>query len=123
MGPWFPRSDDPNKYDFYCASILALLQPWHCKQDLKANEQSWTAAFTSFVTNTTADHKRIIAGIQYYYESKTACDTASTEMDYPHINVHQPKTRVNDVEDMEPMGMAMDKKHIPLTEEDLKQFQ
>ncbi|KAG1866095.1 hypothetical protein F4604DRAFT_1585958 [Suillus subluteus] len=39
IGRYFPRQDDPDIYDFYCASMLLLLKPWRdIATDLKSPE-------------------------------------------------------------------------------------
>jgi len=49
IGRQFPCIDDPETYDFYCASMLMLLKPWHnlCS-DLKGADESWSPAFEYF---------------------------------------------------------------------------
>ena len=34
-GKWFPRNNDPERYDLYCASMLALLRPWRTINDIE----------------------------------------------------------------------------------------
>lgn len=49
IGRYFPRSDDPDIYPFYCASMLMLLKPWRdLTADLKDASESWPDAFIRF---------------------------------------------------------------------------
>ena len=57
--------------------MLALLKPWRTANDLKCDNISWADALEQFVTNSPAIIQRILAGVQYYYDSKAACDTSS----------------------------------------------
>src|ERR1700722_8779467 len=42
IGRYFPRRDDPDTYQFYCASMLLLLKPWrNIETDLKSPSQTW----------------------------------------------------------------------------------
>jgi len=121
-GPWFPRSDDPSIYDFYCACILALLKPWRRAHDLKKENEEWEETFARFENNASPEHKRIIAGIQYYYESKTACDSNTPEVDKPWHGRLGSQQRGNDLEQSDAMNSAMEETMIALTEEDLQVF-
>ena len=121
-GPWFPCNDDANTYDFYCACMLALLKPWRTKHDIKTDDEMWANAFANFYNNATADQKRIIAGIQYYYESKTACNLNRADGDVLCETVHHVQARTDDMENAEDTMSAMEETCIPLTEQDLKLF-
>jgi len=122
-GPWFPRHNNADTHDFYCACMLALLKPWHNKEDLKRDNQSWPEVFKTFVQNASVDHKRIIAGINYYYEMKMACNPSIAEGVEPRTGRQQDKGCTGNQEDTDTNDIDMDEARIPLTEEDLKQFQ
>jgi PIF1-like helicase len=75
IGRFFPRADDPDIYEFYCACMLLLLKPWRTVEvDLKEPSQSWTDALTSFLATAPKKSKDIITGIQYFYESRSAAE-------------------------------------------------
>ncbi|KAG1772013.1 hypothetical protein EV702DRAFT_951611, partial [Suillus placidus] len=73
VGPFFPRND-PRCQELYCASILALLLPWCSIKDLRTDFESWDNVFTNFLIHASSQDKDVIAGIQYYYDCKTATD-------------------------------------------------
>ena len=121
-GLWFPQSDEGNTHDFYCACMLALLKPWCHKQDLKTDSKTWAAAFSHFRENATWEQKRIIAGIQYYYKSKTACETSRSDQNIERVGEEPRKVRREDMEDGDG-GSLVEDTCIPLTEQDLVEFQ
>ncbi|KAF8484113.1 hypothetical protein JB92DRAFT_3131919 [Gautieria morchelliformis] len=41
IGRNFPRSDNPDTYEFYCAAMLLLLKPWREVSELKNKEEGW----------------------------------------------------------------------------------
>ncbi len=43
VSTWFPRRDRPDRYEYYCASMLALLKPWRSMKDLKAGDAMFGA--------------------------------------------------------------------------------
>ena len=67
-----PRNDDPDVRDQYCASMLALFQPWRLLRDIKPENLTWLQAFEQFTTAADARTKRMMDGIQYYYTSGDA---------------------------------------------------
>jgi hypothetical protein len=79
VGPWFPRRDDEHRRDLYFASMLALLRPWHRLSQLKQAEETWEIKFTTFVESTTERNQDVMAGIQYYYESKKSAEDERNE--------------------------------------------
>lgn len=71
VGPWFPRRDgDETTKPFYYASMLALLKPWRDLRRLKGESDDWETMFDKFIQNGNQRNKDVIAGSQYYYESK-----------------------------------------------------
>ena len=122
-GPWFPRNDDADTYNFYCTCMLALLKPWRGKEDLKNTGETWPTAFATFRDNASSTYKRIIAGIQYYYESKSACDTNRAEETVPCTGGQCRKGRAVDMDDADTTFQATEETCIPVTEQDLIQFQ
>jgi hypothetical protein len=83
VGPYFPRRDDPDTRDFYCAAMLSLLKPWRDVTQLKDATQTWEDAFASFMTQASAWHHDVVANIQYRYDSRSAAtsrnDTEPTD--------------------------------------------
>ena len=76
VGRWFPRSDDEETREFYCASMLALLKPWRdLGKDLKHPGQMWKTAFDHFLGETSWKEKRVISGLQYFHECASAAAT------------------------------------------------
>ena len=122
-GPWFPCNDDADTYNFYCACMLALLKPWHSKEDLKKAGETWPTAFATFWDNASSTHKCIIAGIQYYYKSKSACDTNRAEETVPCTGGQRGKGRAVDMDDTNATFQATEETCIPVAEQDLIQFQ
>ena len=75
IGHIFPWSDNSDITDFYCACMLLLLKPWRNPAvDLKSPEETWSEAFSQFLSLVSKKSKDIIAGIQYFYESCAAAD-------------------------------------------------
>jgi hypothetical protein len=74
VGPFFPRRDDADNYEYYCASMLALLKPWQSLADLKPQQLSWEAAFDAFFRMTTRRNTDILSGIQYHYDCRSAAE-------------------------------------------------
>ncbi|KAI5897421.1 uncharacterized protein SCHCODRAFT_02486841, partial [Schizophyllum commune H4-8] len=68
VGGPLPRNDDPDQYDFYCASMLTLLKPWRDIRQLKGEAQTWKEAFAEFCDTATAKQRRFLAGAQYFHE-------------------------------------------------------
>ncbi|KAI4527076.1 hypothetical protein K523DRAFT_222467, partial [Schizophyllum commune Tattone D] len=67
-GAQLPRNNDPEQADFYCASMMLLLQPWRNLTDLKAPGATWKDAFAIFLSTATEAQKRFLAGVQYFHE-------------------------------------------------------
>ena len=76
IGQYFPRRNEPQTYDFYCASMMMLLKPWRVlEKDLKSSNETWSDAFDSFMASSEGRSRRthdIIAGIQYFYDCESA---------------------------------------------------
>ena len=71
VGSWLPRRDggDDTK-SYYYASMLALLKPWRNLFDLKDEHESWETAFNLYIGHADQRDKDVIAGCQYYYDSR-----------------------------------------------------
>ena len=78
LGRWFPRNNDEEIYDFYCACVLMLLKPWrNLATDLKPSTESWTTAFETFFHSATPRARRALSGIQYFHECESAAQKDS----------------------------------------------
>ena len=121
-GPWFPHNNDANLYNFYCACMLALLKPWHKKEHLKSDDEPWHVAFMSFKNNATTYQKRVIAGFQYYYKSKVACDSMGMDGDKLSFGRRCAISTVECAEEEETADTLENESRIPLTEQDLQMF-
>ena len=79
LGKWFPRNDDPEIYEFYCACMLVLLKPWRdLTADLKSHTETWTSAFKEFRTSASLKVQRMLSGIQYFHECESAAHSDDT---------------------------------------------
>ena len=80
IGRYFPRRDDPEIYNFYCASMLMLLKPWRNLQtDLKPLSQTWAEAFDGFLSSSTERTKFVLSGIQYFHDCESAACNSRAE--------------------------------------------
>jgi hypothetical protein len=72
VGSWLPRRDgDEESKPYYYAAMLALLKPWRDLARLKMESEDWETVFNNFILNVASQRdKDVIAGCQYYYESK-----------------------------------------------------
>jgi hypothetical protein len=68
IGDWFSWNDVQEEYEFYCATLLVLLQPWRTIIGLKTKEGTFKQAFNMFVSNSDNKTKDIIENIQYQHE-------------------------------------------------------
>ena len=59
---------------YYCASILLLLQPWRNVEQLKAGYNDWVDAYEDFYTHSDKNIQDIISGIQYFYDCKSVAE-------------------------------------------------
>jgi len=41
IGEWFPRNDDADDHELYCASMLAFFTPWRKLQDICPEGQTF----------------------------------------------------------------------------------
>ena len=131
VGPFFPRSDDEQTYSFYCACMLMLLKPWRKLRDLKNDEQTWEDAFSEMKTNASQFTLRVLSGIQYYYESRSAAERArvANELEDDLNTIADRQRRRNFVDDeadeaMDAEGAIIEggTVEVTLTENDLESF-
>ena len=119
IGHYFPRHDDPDEWDFYCASMLMLLKPWRrLETNLKSPTQTWELAFELFLSTAPQRVSHILSGIQYFHEHQSSAKQQSS--------CQAPSTRIEDTgsgeldleEDHDPARRAGG----PLTEDGLAQL-
>ena len=78
LGRWFPRNNDEEIYDFYCACVLMLLKPLrNLATDLKPSTESLTTAFETFFHSATPRARRALSGIQYFHKCESAAQKDS----------------------------------------------
>ncbi|KIO04588.1 hypothetical protein M404DRAFT_142574 [Pisolithus tinctorius Marx 270] len=77
VGPWLPCHDDSSTFNFYCTCMLALLKLWRSGPNLKSEDKEWSAALEHLKASNTPWVTCMLASLQYYYDSKMACKTAS----------------------------------------------
>ena len=81
IGRWFPRRDVVDDEDFYFASLLSFLRPWRDLRQLCGEGRTWTEEGLIFLETATTEQRDVIAGMQYYYDSKHAAHNRSDEGD------------------------------------------
>jgi hypothetical protein len=54
--------------------MLALLRPWHYLQKLKPHDKTWEAEFVFFTSSTNQCNQDVLAGAQYYHDSKASAE-------------------------------------------------
>lgn len=67
-GTWLPRRDEKQNYPLYCASMLALFQPWRSLADLKSAHVTFEHAFDAFTATAAVQVLKMIDNIQYFYD-------------------------------------------------------
>jgi len=68
-GQWFPQANDPSTRTLYCASMLALLQPWRSLFSLKAANTTFQSTYDTFCEHASARTQKIIDNIQYFHKT------------------------------------------------------
>ncbi|OBZ68218.1 hypothetical protein A0H81_11694 [Grifola frondosa] len=83
IGQSFPRSDDEDCREFYCACMLMLLSPWRQLSQLKMESSTWKEAFDIFYAETSAINRNILSNIQHFHRCKAAADAINDEEFHP----------------------------------------
>lgn len=96
VGPWFPRRDSVEEEEFYYASVLALLQPWRNLQELKGDGRTWKEEGLVFLERTSGRQRNVIAGMQYYYDSRSKAQSCNQDVDIDEDRVDE-----GDLDDVE----------------------
>jgi hypothetical protein len=86
VGPWFPRRDVIEDEEFYFASILTLLRPWRDIRQLRGEDKTWKEEGIGFLETATTNERDVIAGMQYYYDSKSAAQHHNEETDVDMVD-------------------------------------
>lgn len=88
VGPWLPRRDgDESTRSFYFAAMLAFLKPWRNLDRLKGQVDCWETAFEIYMATTTQRDKDVVAGCQYYYDTRSVIVDDKAE-DYDNDGMH-----------------------------------
>ncbi|KAG8940013.1 hypothetical protein FRC03_005839 [Tulasnella sp. 419] len=80
VGPYIPRSDDPDRRELYYASMLALFKPWRKLSDLKA-QNTWEETYQEFHANTSSRKRRVISNMQLYYQCLMSAEKHEEDAD------------------------------------------
>ncbi|KAJ3538129.1 hypothetical protein NM688_g6564 [Phlebia brevispora] len=94
VGRWFPRNDDPDVHEYYCASMLLLLKPWrNIATDLKTIDQTWEQAMDAFLDSLIPAERAhalfMLSGVQYFHDCyQSARDTQQQESGAPNSDDH-----------------------------------
>ena len=135
VGRRFPRRDDTDVHNFYCASMLMLLKPWRdISTDLKLPEQTWSDAFDQFMQTANEPTKRILSGIQYYHECRSASDDRRESENEPSLpflsddDTHTSHTHASESDDessdddTEVLSQASDDSDREYTQQDIDEL-
>ena len=89
--------------------MLALLKPWRDLCQLKFESETWESAFKMFVENACQWDKDVIAGCQYYYESKNvaANGVIDNENDFDVNEDREDENPVKDNEENNVMNISV----------------
>ena len=116
-GKWIARNDQNWCRELYCASILALLQPWRTLSDIKGQNDSFSDKFQSFHDGAAKKIKDIIENIQYYYECYDGAQLKHKEERVGNIGVLNINNEDEDTEQDGPSAIFAEQ---PVTEEDIE---
>ncbi|KAJ7656082.1 hypothetical protein DFH06DRAFT_899625, partial [Mycena polygramma] len=73
LGDRMPRPDrTAGEKDRWCRAMLILFKPWRCLKDLKAGQETWTAAFNRTVFSDSA--RKVMDNMNIENECKDAKD-------------------------------------------------
>ncbi|KAF5331245.1 hypothetical protein D9611_013149 [Ephemerocybe angulata] len=79
VGRWFPRNDDPQTHELYCASMLMLLKPWRTLRDLKSPTGTFKDAFDDMMQSADDWKRTVVRNIQFYYDCADDAQAEATE--------------------------------------------
>lgn len=60
--------------------MLALLRPWRNLRELKMANRSWKEEGVAFLERSTKRDRDVIAGLQFYYDSKSAAQSRNEDL-------------------------------------------
>ena len=67
--------------------MLALLKPWRELEELKGDSETWESAFNIFMETATRCDRDVVAGCQYYYDSRNSARTDRAEDEDVDVDV------------------------------------
>ena len=71
IGPWLPHQEEEGgTKSYYYATMLAFLKSWRDLQELIGDSETWEIAFNQFMENANQRDHDMVAGCQYYYDSR-----------------------------------------------------
>ena len=59
--------------------MLAFLKPWRTLHDLKDNCENWKAAFEQYMQTANQRDRDVVAGCQYYYDSRDGSNSSHVD--------------------------------------------
>lgn len=126
VGPYFPRSDDPDQREFYCCNILALLKPWRQLSDLREGSEPWEIAYERFILAAPKELRDIISGIQYYYSCSDSANQQESQVSGNLISCTTskvPNTHDSEALDADDVGEDSVPQEMVITEESIRLLQ
>ena len=123
LGEWFPRNDDVEEHDLYCAWMLAFFVPWREVRDICPEGETFHDRFQAFYTRTSDKIRDRMQNIQYYWQcingaKKRREDNARNEAVHDSYHIISIEDEVEE-EDEEECEVADGPLHV-FTEEDVE---
>jgi hypothetical protein len=119
IGSSFPRRDDPEIREFYCACMLMLLKPWRdLKTDLKRSVESWEHAFDTFTVTAPKRIHDILSNIQYFHSCRSAAMASRDPDDDDGLN----EKSCTDFRETEELGEDVENTNPAQSEEGLAEL-
>lgn len=107
--------------------MLALLIPWQVIGSLKTHGTSWREAYENFFELAGQHEKNVLAGVQYYYECKSAAAAQREDVDGEEYTPDGALDKEQDanqiVEGADEMDDENENAPITLTEDDLRAYE
>jgi hypothetical protein len=80
VGSWLPRRDgEESTRSYYYAAMLSFLKPWRDLRELMNGYDNWENAFNAYMRNASQRDKDVVAGCQYYYDSRNVAASRDVE--------------------------------------------
>ena len=106
IGTWFPRNNNADCKEMYCAMMLAMFSPWRTFLEIKRGHPTFEARFDEFRDTAALETLRKLENVQYFHQ----CSDGSRRKRAQALSGgskpvrHEPVDRVSDEEE----GMASD---------------